>query len=63
MEIFERNDNDEDASATKAVVKAVPIAVLKPLIGVSEAASKIQQGLIHTLSDPNLMNDLKDKYK
>ena len=46
----------------RSVVRAVPIAVLKPMIGASEAVSKTLLGLHNTL-DPNVRHDNEAKYK
>ena len=46
----------------RAVIRAVPIAVLKPMIGVSEAVSKTLLGLHNTL-DPNSRQETETKYK
>ena len=46
----------------KAVVRAVPIAVLKPMIGASEAVSKTLLGMRNSL-DPQGRDELGDKYK
>ena len=46
----------------KAVVRAVPIAVLKPMIGASEAVSKTLLGLRNSL-DPEGRKEQDDKYK
>ena len=46
----------------RAVVRAVPIAVLKPMIGASEAVSKTLLGLHNTL-DPNSRHETETKYK
>jgi autophagy-related protein 2 len=46
----------------KKVIRAVPIAVLKPMIGASEAVSKTLLGLRNTL-DPEVIKDLEGKYK
>lgn len=46
----------------RAVVRAIPIAVLKPMIGASEAVSKTLFGLRNTI-DPSARRDLEDKYK
>ncbi|KAH0830763.1 hypothetical protein J3R83DRAFT_2245, partial [Lanmaoa asiatica] len=48
--------------AVRAVVRAVPIAVLKPMIGASEAVSKTLMGLHNTL-DPNIRLENEAKYK
>lgn len=47
---------------TRAVIRAVPIAVLKPMIGASEAISKTLFGLGGTL-DPSTHQDTEVKYK
>jgi autophagy-related protein 2 len=44
------------------VVRAVPIAVLKPMIGASEAVSKTLLGMRNSL-DPEGTKELGDKYK
>ncbi|CDR48494.1 hypothetical protein NBRC10512_002153 [Rhodotorula toruloides] len=60
MEVYERSGNE---GAVRAVVRAVPIAVLKPMIGASGAVSKALLGLRNTL-DPNAQqSELEDKYK
>lgn len=46
----------------RAIVRAVPIAVLKPMIGASEAVSKALFGLRNTL-DPDAQAEAADKYK
>lgn len=46
----------------RAVVRAVPIAVLKPMIGASEAVSKTLLGL-HNQLDPNARHENEAKYK
>jgi len=46
----------------RSVIRAVPIAVLKPMIGASEAVSKTLQGLHNTL-DPNVRHENEAKYK
>ncbi len=46
----------------KSVVRAVPIAVLRPLIGVSEAFVSTITGARNAI-DPELKRDLKQKYK
>lgn len=46
----------------RAVVRAVPIAVLKPMIGASEAVSKTLLGL-HNSLDPNIRHENEAKYK
>lgn len=46
----------------RAVVRAVPIAVLRPMIGASEAVSKTLLGARNSL-DPRGRDELGDKYK
>ena len=46
----------------RAVVRAVPIAVLRPMIGASEAVSKTLLGLHNTL-DPSSRHETETKYK
>ncbi|KAF8559774.1 hypothetical protein OG21DRAFT_1503004 [Imleria badia] len=59
MEVYERSG---DEGAVRAVVRAVPIAVLKPMIGASEAVGKTLMGLHNTL-DPNIRLENEAKYK
>jgi autophagy-related protein 2 len=59
MEVYERSSNE---GPVRSVVRAVPIAVLKPMIGASEAVSKTLLGLHNTL-DPNVRHDNEAKYK
>lgn len=59
MEVYERSGNE---GPVRAVVRAVPIAVLKPMIGASEAVSKTLLGLQNTM-DPSIKYDAEDKYK
>lgn len=49
--------------AVRAVVRAVPLAVLKPMIGASGAVSKALLGLRNTLDPHAQQNELQDKYK
>jgi len=58
MEVYERSSE----GPVRSVVRAVPIAVLKPMIGASEAVSKTLLGLHNTL-DPNVRHDNEAKYK
>jgi autophagy-related protein 2 len=46
----------------RAVVRAVPVAVLRPMIGASEAVSKTLLGARNSL-DPRSKAELGDKYK
>ncbi|KIY72189.1 hypothetical protein CYLTODRAFT_418166 [Cylindrobasidium torrendii FP15055 ss-10] len=59
MEVYERSGNE---GPVRSVIRAVPIAVLKPMIGASEAVSKTLLGLHNTL-DPNVKMDNELKYK
>ncbi|KAK7054763.1 autophagy-related protein 2 [Paramarasmius palmivorus] len=59
MEVYERSGNE---GPVRSVIRAVPIAVLKPMIGASEAVSKTLLGL-HNSMDPNLRHDYDAKYK
>ncbi|KAI5124376.1 hypothetical protein M0805_008979 [Coniferiporia weirii] len=59
MEVYERSGKEGPA---RAVIRAVPIAVLKPMIGASEAISKTLLGLHNTL-DPQSQIDTEAKYK
>lgn len=45
-----------------SVAKAAPVAIIRPLIGASEAVSKALQGLANQL-DKEQINELHDKYK
>ncbi|KAH7103957.1 hypothetical protein BKA62DRAFT_695150 [Auriculariales sp. MPI-PUGE-AT-0066] len=58
---MEVHENAGDG-ALHTVVRAVPIAVLKPMIGASEAVSKTLFGLRNSL-DPNVMQENEAKYK
>lgn len=46
----------------RAVVRAIPVAVLRPMIGASEAVSKTLFGIRNTI-DPNARKEMDDKYK
>jgi autophagy-related protein 2 len=59
MEVYERSGNE---GAARAVIRAVPIAVLKPMIGATEAVSKTLLGLRNTL-DPGMRQEIEEKYK
>jgi len=59
MEVYERAGNE---GPIRSVIRAVPIAVLKPMIGASEAVSKTLLGLHNTL-DPNVRHENEAKYK
>ncbi|KAA1471103.1 hypothetical protein DENSPDRAFT_858705 [Dentipellis sp. KUC8613] len=59
MEVYERSGNE---GPVRAVIRAVPIAVLKPMIGASEAVSKALMG-IHNSMDPDVRRENEEKYK
>ncbi|CAG8589272.1 1412_t:CDS:2, partial [Cetraspora pellucida] len=46
----------------KAVIRAVPVAVLKPMIGVAEAASKGLLGVRNTIDPSNKMQSEDARY-
>ncbi|EJD44143.1 hypothetical protein AURDEDRAFT_185172 [Auricularia subglabra TFB-10046 SS5] len=54
--------HDSSEGTLHTVVRAVPIAVLRPMIGASEAVSKTLFGLRNTL-DPGIMEENEAKYK
>ncbi|KAF8636724.1 hypothetical protein AX17_003527 [Amanita inopinata Kibby_2008] len=58
MEVYERSDE----GPARSVIRAVPIAVLRPMIGATEAVSKTLLGLHNTL-DSNVRHDNEAKYK
>ncbi|GAA5872746.1 hypothetical protein JCM3774_005049 [Rhodotorula dairenensis] len=60
MEVYERSGEE---GAVRAVVRAVPLAVLKPMIGASGAVSKALLGLRNTLDPQAQAGELEDKYK
>ena len=63
MEVYERSSGeDQEGGTLKAVVRAVPVAVIKPMIGASEAVSKTLMGMRNTL-DPEGRAEQEDKYK
>ncbi|RIB23489.1 hypothetical protein C2G38_843653 [Gigaspora rosea] len=59
MEVYEKTGTQ---GTVKAVIRAVPVAVLKPMIGATEAVSKGLLGLRNTI-DPNKRLQNEDKYK
>ncbi|KAI8056718.1 hypothetical protein BDF22DRAFT_667643 [Syncephalis plumigaleata] len=59
MEVYERTGTQ---GSVKAVIRAVPVAVLRPMIGASEAFSKALMGLRNTI-DPTQKLQMEDKYK
>ncbi|GAA6042716.1 hypothetical protein JCM8097_005543 [Rhodosporidiobolus ruineniae] len=60
MEVYERSGNE---GPVRAVVRAVPIAVLKPMIGATGAVSKALLGLRNTLDPAAQQGEMEDKYK
>ncbi|KAI9315841.1 hypothetical protein BX666DRAFT_258603 [Dichotomocladium elegans] len=50
------------SSHTKAVIRAVPVAVIKPMIGLTGAFHSIMVGLRNSI-DPNMRLQNEDKYK
>ncbi|KAI9594209.1 ATG C terminal domain-containing protein [Syncephalis fuscata] len=59
MEVYEKSGPH---GSVKAVIRAVPVAVLRPMIGASEAFSKALMGLRNTI-DPTQKLQMEDKYK
>ncbi|PPR03614.1 hypothetical protein CVT24_007729 [Panaeolus cyanescens] len=59
MRVYEESGNE---GPIRSVIRAVPIAVLKPMIGASEAVSKTLLGLHNTL-DPTVRQENEAKYK
>ncbi|KAG0667371.1 autophagy- protein 2 [Monosporozyma unispora] len=63
-----KNDEEEDVedeeprAAAVSVAKIAPIAIIRPLIGATEALSKALQGIANQIDKDNIA-DLKDKYK
>src|SRR5712672_169423 len=76
MEVFERSGTEASSNIfvltgvlftfvqgpVRAVIRAVPIAVLRPMIGASEAVSKTLLGL-HNSLDPEIRHENAAKYK
>ncbi|BGP44040.1 autophagy-related protein 2 [Rhodotorula kratochvilovae] len=60
MEVYERSGSE---GPVRSVVRAVPVAVLKPMIGASGAVSKALLGLRNTLDPDAQAGELEDKYK
>ncbi|KAJ2447841.1 autophagy- protein 2 [Coemansia sp. RSA 2440] len=56
------NGRSSAHGTVRAVVRAVPVAVLKPMIGATEAVSKTLLGLRNTM-EPARRGQLEDKYK
>ncbi|RUS31489.1 hypothetical protein BC938DRAFT_477711 [Jimgerdemannia flammicorona] len=59
MEVYE---TDGASGTARAVIRAVPVAVIKPMIGVTEALSNVLLGLRNTI-DPSKKLQNEDKYK
>jgi len=59
LEVHERSGSE---GAMRTVVRAVPIALLRPMIGASEAVSKTLLGLRNTV-EPTRRRDDEHKYK
>ncbi|KAG0236113.1 autophagy- protein 2 [Actinomortierella wolfii] len=59
MEVYERAGAQ---GSVRAVIRAVPVAVLKPMIGATEAFSKVLIGLRNSI-DPVQRLQMEDKYK
>ncbi|KAG0659205.1 autophagy- protein 2 [Rhodotorula mucilaginosa] len=60
MEVYERSGEE---GPVRAVVRAVPLAVLKPMIGASGAVSKALLGLRNSLDPQAQAGEVEDKYK
>ncbi|GBC00239.1 hypothetical protein RclHR1_00380007 [Rhizophagus clarus] len=59
MEVYEKTGTQ---GTVRAVIRAVPVAVLKPMIGATEAVSQTLLGLRNSI-DPNKKLQTEDKYK
>jgi len=59
IEVYERSGTE---GPVRAVVRALPVAVLRPMIGATEAISKTLLGVRGTL-DPNVRDSIDEKYK
>ncbi|KAJ3141135.1 autophagy- protein 2 [Geranomyces variabilis] len=55
-------ENNDGQGAVRAVMRAVPVAVLRPMIGATEAVSKTLMGIQNTM-DPTRRDQMEDKYK
>ncbi|KAJ3180104.1 autophagy- protein 2 [Geranomyces variabilis] len=55
-------ENNEGQGAVRAVMRAVPVAVLRPMIGATEAVSKTLMGIQNSM-DPTRRDQMEDKYK
>lgn len=54
--------NRDISAAAISVAKVAPIAIIRPLIGATEAISKTLQGMANTLDKDNI-EEIRDKYK
>ncbi|KAI9341790.1 ATG C terminal domain-containing protein [Zopfochytrium polystomum] len=52
----------QSSGTAQSVIRAVPVAVLKPMIGATEMVSKTLMGLQNSI-DPNKRLQMEDKYK
>ncbi|KAF9540208.1 autophagy- protein 2 [Mortierella hygrophila] len=59
MEVYERTGAQ---GSVRAVIRAVPVAVLKPMIGATEAFSKVLIGIRNSIDPAQLLQN-EDKYK
>ncbi|KAF9348845.1 autophagy- protein 2 [Mortierella sp. AD094] len=59
MEVYEQTGAQ---GSVRAVIRAVPVAVLKPMIGATEAFSKVLIGIRNSI-DPEQRLQMEDKYK
>ena len=50
------------AGAVRSVIKAVPVAVVNPMLGAAEGLSRVLLGARNAL-DPQIRNDQAKKYK
>ena len=49
--------------AMRSVIRAVPVAILRPVIGLTEGISKVALGVRNDIAPDALKTDLKNKYK
>lgn len=59
---FQEDSNVGARAAAVSVMKATPVAIIRPLIGVTEALSKTLQGLSNQVDKDNIP-EMQDKYK
>lgn len=63
MQVYDDPSGGQPGSSTsRSVIKAVPIAFIKPLIGTTEAITKALIGAQNSL-DPTMQEKMEDKYK